>query len=69
MKKQVNDNEGKNQAKNINAIYLRTSAELNSSIGELFNNIGNKYLNHEMEITKQFDKRRNYTKIGTITKR
>ena len=52
MKEQVNDNEGKNQTKNINAIYLRTPAKLNSSIGELFNYIGNKYLNHEMEISK-----------------
>ena len=56
LEEQVNDNEGKNLAKNINAIYLRTSAKLNSSIDELFNNIGNKYLNPEMEIISNLTK-------------
>ena len=56
LEEQVNDNEGKNLAKNINAIYLRTSAKLNSSIDELFNSIGNKYLNPEMEIISNLTK-------------
>jgi small GTP-binding protein len=56
LEEQVNDNEGKNLAKSINAIYLRTSAKLNSSIDELFNNIGNKYLNPEMEIISNLTK-------------
>ena len=46
----VNDNEGKALAKEINAIYMRTSAKLNSSIDELFNSIGNKFLNPNFEI-------------------
>ena len=51
LKEQVSDNEGKALAKEINAIYMRTSAKLNSSIDEIFNVIGNKFLNPEMEIT------------------
>ena len=51
LKEQVSDNEGKALAKEINAIYMRTSAKLNSSIDEIFNSIGNKFLNPEMEIT------------------
>ena len=51
IKEQVSDNEGKALAKEINAIYMRTSAKLNSSIDEIFNSIGNKFLNPEMEIT------------------
>ena len=49
IKEEVNDKESKSLAKELNAIYFRTSAKLNNSIDELFNNIGNKYLNHEME--------------------
>ena len=51
LKEQVSDNEGKALAKEINAIYMRTSAKLNSSIDEIFNSIGNKFLNPEIEIT------------------
>ena len=51
LKEQVSDNEGKALAKEINAIYMRTSAKLNSSIDEIFNSIGNKFLNPETEIT------------------
>ena len=53
---QVSEEEGKNLAKNINAIYRRTSAKLNSSIEDLFNAIGNKFLNPEMEITSNLTK-------------
>ena len=56
LNEQVNDEEGKALAKKYNAIYLRTSAKLNSSIDELFNNIGNKYLNPDMEITSNLTK-------------
>ena len=56
LNEQVNDEEGKALAKKHNAIYLRTSAKLNSSIDEVFNNIGNKYLNPDMEITSNLTK-------------
>ena len=52
----VNDNEGKALAKEINAIYMRTSAKLNSSIDELFNSIGNKFLNPNFEIKSNLTK-------------
>ena len=52
----VNDNEGKALAKEINAIYMRTSAKLNSSIDELFNSIGNKFLNPDFEIKSNLTK-------------
>ena len=45
MNEEVTDNEGKSLAKEINAIYMRTSAKLNSSIDEMFYSIGKKYLN------------------------
>ena len=35
---------------------MRTSAKLNSSIDELFNAIGNKFLNPDMEITSNLTK-------------
>jgi len=56
LNEQVNEEEGKALAKKHNAIYLRTSAKLNSSIDEVFNNIGNKYLNPDMEITSNLTK-------------
>ena len=52
----VKDDEGKALAKEINAIYMRTSAKLNSSIDEMFNSIGNKFLNPDMEITSNLTK-------------
>ena len=53
---EVKDEVGKALAKKINAIFMRTSAKLNSSIDELFNSIGNKFLNPEMEITSNLTK-------------
>ena len=40
----------------MNAIYMRTSAKSNISIDELFNNIGNKFLNPDLEITSNLTK-------------
>ena len=56
MNEEVTDNEGKSLAKEINAIYMRTSAKLNSSIDEMFNSIGNKFLNPNSEITSNLTK-------------
>ena len=43
-------------AKEINSIYIRTYAKLNSSIDEMFNNIGKKFLNPNSEITSNLTK-------------
>ncbi len=56
MNQEVTDDEGKALAKEINAIYKRTSAKLNSSIDELFNDIGKKFLNPNSEITSNLTK-------------
>ena len=56
MNEEVTDNEGKSLAKEINAIYMRTSAKLNSSIDEMFNSIGKKFLNPNSEITSNLNK-------------
>ena len=56
MNEEVTDNEGKSLAKEINAIYMRTSAKLNSSIDEMFNSIGKKFLNPNSEITSNLTK-------------
>ena len=56
MNAEVTDEEGKELAKEINAIYLRTSAKLNSSIDEIFNNIGKKILNPNFEVTAHLTK-------------
>ena len=56
MSEQVTDNEGKALAKEINAIYKRTSAKLNTSIDEMFNDIGKKFLNPNSEITSNLTK-------------
>ena len=53
---EVSEEEGKSLAKEIKSIYMRTSAKLNSSIDELFNAIGNKFLNPNMEITSNLTK-------------
>ena len=53
---QVSEEEGKSFAKKMNAIYMRTSAKSNISIDELFNNIGNKFLNPDLEITSNLTK-------------
>jgi len=56
MNEEDTDNEGKSLAKEINAIYMRTSAKLNSSIDEMFNSIGKKFLNPNSEITSNLTK-------------
>ena len=56
MSEEVTDNEGKALAKEINAIYMRTSAKANTSIDELFNSIGKKFLNPDSEITSNLTK-------------
>ena len=56
MNEEVSENEGKALAKEINSIYIRTSAKLNSSIDEMFNNIGKKFLNPNSEITSNLTK-------------
>ena len=45
MNEEVKENEGKALAKEINAIYIRTSAKLNTCIEEMFNRIGKKFIN------------------------
>ena len=40
----------------MKAIFMRTSAKTNSSIDELFNSIGNKFLNPDAEITSNLTK-------------
>ena len=79
MSQEVTDNEGKALAKEINAIYKRTSAKLNSSIDELFKEINKKYLNPNSEITSNLTKeemiqkseklRRDKIKSSTTTKK
>ena len=56
MNEEVSENEGKALAKEINSIYIRTSAKLNSSIDEMFNKIGKKFLNPNSEITSNLTK-------------
>ena len=56
MSQEVPDEEGKALAKEINAIFMRTSAKLNSSIDEIFNSIGKKFLNPDSEITSNLTK-------------
>ncbi len=56
MSEEVTDNEGKALAKEINSLYMRTSAKLNSSIDEMFNSIGKKFLNPDSEITSNLTK-------------
>ena len=56
IKEEVDENESKALAKELNAIYLRTSAKLNNSIDELFNNIGLKFLKSDLEITSNLTK-------------
>ena len=56
MSEEVTDNEGKSLAKEINSLYMRTSAKLNSSIDEMFNSIGKKFLNPDSEITSNLTK-------------
>ena len=54
---EVTNDEGLNLAKEINAIYKRTSAkEQNGGIEDLFNILGKKFLNPDMEITSNLTK-------------
>ena len=55
-KTEVSEEEGKSLAKEIKSIYMRTSAKLNSSIDEMFNRIGKKFLNPNSEITSNLTK-------------
>ena len=56
IEEQVSDNEGKALAKDLNALYMRTSAKLNSSIDEMFIKIGKKFLNPSSEIASHLTK-------------
>ena len=56
MNEKVSENEGKALAKEINSIYIRTSAKLNTSIDEMFNKIGKKFLNPNSEVTSNLTK-------------
>ena len=56
LEEEVSDNDGKSLAKELNALYIRTSAKLNSSIDEMFNRIGKKFLNPNSEITSNLTK-------------
>ena len=56
LKEVVTNDEGKALAKEINAIYLRTSAKSNISIDEIFINIGKKFINPDYEITTSLTK-------------
>ena len=68
MNEEVTDNEGKSLAKEINAIYMRTSAKLNSSIDEMFNSIGKKFLNPNSEITSNLTKEEMIQKTEKLRK-
>ena len=54
--KQVEDEEVKDFAKSINAIFQYTSAKNASGIEELFTNIGKKVLNPTLDINEQENK-------------
>ena len=56
MNEEVSDDEGKTLAKEINALYMRTSALLNSSIDEMFYSIGKKILNPNSEMNSNLSK-------------
>lgn len=56
MNEKVTDKEGKDLAKEINSLYMRTSAKLNTSIDALFYNIGQKMLNPDSEIANNLTK-------------
>ena len=53
---EVKDEEGKSLAKEINAIYMRTSAKLNTCIDQMFMAIGKNMLNPDSEITSNLTK-------------
>lgn len=53
---EVKDEEGRNFAKEINAIYQQTSAKESTGVDQLFKNIGKKFLNPDSEITSNLTK-------------
>ena len=48
---EVNDAEGKDLAKKLNAIFQRTSAKKGTGVDELFNRLGKHFLNPNSSIT------------------
>ena len=52
----VNDIDAKNLAKNLNAIFQRTSAKQGSGIDELFRIIGKHFINPDIAITSNLTK-------------
>ena len=60
---EVDDDEAKNLAKELNAIFLRTSAKSSIKIEELFIEIGKKFLNPNYDITINDNKSNNKSNI------
>ena len=60
---EVDDDEAKNLAKELNAIFLRTSAKSSIKIEELFIEIGKKFLNPNSGITTNDNKSNNKSNI------
>ena len=56
---EVDENEARNFAKEINAIFIKTSAKTSSEIKELFNSIGTKLLSQIEGIPKKLKKENN----------
>ena len=52
----VKDDEAKNLAKELNAIFLRTSAKQGTGIDKLFEILGKHYINPEISITSNLTK-------------
>ena len=60
---EVDDNEAKNLAKELNAIFLRTSAKSSIKIEELFIKLGKKFQNPNYGITTNDNKSNNKSNI------
>ena len=60
---EVDDNEAKNLAKELNAIFVETSAKSSIKIEELFIEIGKKFLNPKYGITTNDNKSNNKSNI------
>ena len=54
---QISDEEGMGFAKQINAIFQRTSAKNSSGIDELFKKIGRHFLHPNLDITSNLSKK------------
>jgi tRNA U34 5-carboxymethylaminomethyl modifying GTPase MnmE/TrmE len=68
---EVTDKEGKELAKEIGAIYAKTSAKQANGIDDLFNIIGKKFVNPEMEddsnlTREEREKKMNERKINSL---